>query len=65
MPVEIPPTLPEKKVYAVIDEGVYQAVIEDVESGKQKPYDLRFDDKAAATEAFYVFKFKVLIPNPT
>ena len=40
--------MPEKKSYPVIDEGVYQAVIADVESGRQKPYDLRFD--AAAPE---------------
>jgi hypothetical protein len=64
MPAEIAPTLPEKKVYPVIDEGVYQAVIADVESGKQKPYDLRFDAAAPETEAFYVFKFKILTPGP-
>jgi hypothetical protein len=64
MPAEIAPTLPEKKVYPVIDEGVYQAVIEDVESGKQKPYDFRFDPAAAESEAYYVFKFKVLTPGP-
>jgi hypothetical protein len=64
MPVEIPPTLPEKKVFPVLDEGVYQAVIADVESGKQKPYDQRFDASAVETEAFYVFKFKILTPGP-
>src|SRR5258708_1039641 len=64
MPADIAPTLPEKKVYPVIDEGVCQAVIEDVEGGKQKRYDLRFDLQAAETEAFYIFKFKVLTPGP-
>lgn len=64
MPAEIPPAMPEKKSFPVIDEGVYQAVIADVESGKQKPYDLRYDATAAETEPFYVFKFKILTPGP-
>lgn len=64
MPADIAPTMPEKKVYPVLEEGVYQAVIDDVESGKQKPYDLRFDPNAAETETFYVFKFKILTPGP-
>lgn len=56
--------MPEEKTYPVIDEGVYQAVIADVESGKQKPYDSRFDASAPDTEPFYVFKFKILTPGP-
>jgi hypothetical protein len=64
MPADIAPTLPEKKVYPVIDTGAYQAVIVEVESGRQKPYDLRFDPAAPDTEPFYVFKFKILTPGP-
>lgn len=63
MPADIAPAMPEKKVYPVIPEGVYQAVISDVESGKQKPYDQRFDTNAPQSEPYYLFKFKILTPG--